>query len=323
MSIDSYHVDLQVPLSCKGQRIDRVLADLLDDASRSEIKNWILSGFVTVDQSIRRPSYRVKGNEQVAVRAQRFSVMDWDTQQDIEFQVVFEDEHILIVDKPSGVVTHPGAGNPDRTLVNGLVAHRPALAQLPRAGIVHRLDKNTSGLLLVATNHRAVEILVGAISSRNVTRRYFCVVEGVMDSVQQTDLRIGRHSIHRTRQQVREDGREALTTFVPLEAFRAHTAVRAQLGTGRTHQIRVHAEAIRYPIVGDQTYGARGVLPKTPSDQLVEVVRNFPRQALHATEIGFDHPTGGKPMKFQSEPPNDIQNLLKVLRQDRRNFLDS
>lgn len=316
-------MDLQVPLSCKGQRLDRVLADLLDDASRSEIKNWILSGFVKVDQCIQRPSYRVRGNESVAVRAHRSNVMDWDSQQDVEFQILFEDEHILVINKPPGVVVHPGTGNPDHTLVNGLIAHRPILAQLPRAGIVHRLDKDTSGLLLVAANREAVEILVDAMSKRTVNRSYLCVVEGVMDSVQQTDLRIGRHSIHRTRQQVRRDGREAFTTFVPMEAFRAHTAVRAKLRTGRTHQIRVHAEAIRYPIVGDRTYGARGVLPKTPSDQLVDVVRTFPRQALHAEEIGFNHPADGKHVIIRCEAPRDMQLLLNLLREDRDNFLDS
>ena len=310
-------------MSYKGQRIDRVLADLLDDASRTEIKNWILSGCVSVDQSIRRPSYRVKGNESVSVRAHRTNVMDWDSQQDVEFQVVFEDEDVLIVDKPPGVVVHPGAGNPDGTLVNGLIAHRPNLAQLPRAGIVHRLDKDTSGLLIVATNRRSVEFLVDAISKRTVTRVYLCVVEGLMDSVHRTDLRIGRHPVHRTRNQVREDGREALTTFLPLETFRLHTAASAKLGTGRTHQIRVHAEAIHFPIVGDPTYGARGVLPKTPSRELVEVVRSFPRQALHASEIGFEHPSSGKTMHFRSETPKDMQFLLDVLREDRDSFLDS
>ncbi|MCY3885909.1 MAG: RluA family pseudouridine synthase [Gammaproteobacteria bacterium] len=323
MSTHTYTADLHVPLSSKGQRLDRVLADLLGDASRSEIKNWILTGSVTVDQSVQRPSYRVRGNESIAVRAHRSNVMNWDSQQDVEFQIVFEDEHVLVINKPPGVVVHPGAGNPDHTLVNGLIAHRPILAELPRAGIVHRLDKNTSGLLVVAANRRSLEILVDAMSKRTVNRTYLCVVEGVMDSVQQADLRIGRHSIHRTRQQVREDGREALTTFVPLEPYRAHTAVHARLGTGRTHQIRVHAEAIRYPIVGDRTYGARGILPKTPSDQLVDVVRAFPRQALHAEVIGFDHPAAGKPFKFRCDPPRDMQLLLNVLEVDRENFLDS
>lgn len=323
MSTDSFSVDLQVPTSYKGQRLDQVLADLLDEASRSEIKNWILSGSVAVDQRIRRPSYRVKGNESVSVRANRTNVMDWDSQQDVEFQVVFEDEHVLVVDKPPGVVVHPGAGNPDGTLVNGLIAHRPSLAQLPRAGIVHRLDKDTSGLLMVAASRQSVEFLVDAITNRAVNRDYLCVVEGKMDSVQQTDLRIGRHPTHRTRNQVREDGREASTTFRPLESFRLHTAVNAKLGTGRTHQIRVHAEAIQFPIVGDRIYGARGVLPKTPSVELVEVVRNFPRQALHACEIGFVHPSSGEPLRFRSKTPKDMQLLIDVLREDRDSFLDS
>ncbi len=323
MSTDPFTADLQIPVSYKGQRIDRVLAELLDDASRSEIKNWILSGSITVNQCIRRPSYRVKGNESVSVRAHRANVLDWDSQQNVEFHVVFEDEHVLVIDKPPGVVVHPGAGNPDGTLVNGLIAHRPDLAQLPRAGIVHRLDKDTSGLLIVATNRHSVEFLVDAISNRRVVREYLCVVEGMMDTVHRTDLRIGRHPVHRTRNQVREDGREALTTFVPLESFRLHTVANAKLGTGRTHQIRVHAEAIRFPIVGDQTYGARGVLPKTPSNQLVQIVRNFPRQALHASDIEFVHPSSGEVTRFHSETPKDMQLLLDVLREDRDSFLDS
>ena len=323
MSTDSYTADLHVPSSYKGQRLDQVLADLLDNVSRTEVKNWILSGYVAVDESIRRPSYRVTGNESVSVRASRTNVMDWDSQQDVEFQIVFEDEHVLVVDKPPGVVVHPGAGNPDGTLVNGLIAYRPSLAQLPRAGIVHRLDKDTSGLLMVAANRQSVELLVDAITNRAVNREYLCVVEGKMDSVHQTDLKIGRHPIHRTRYQVREDGRDATTAFRPLESFRQHTLVNAKLGTGRTHQIRVHAQAIRFPIVGDQTYGARGILPKTPSRELVEVVRNFPRQALHAFEIGFEHPSSGKAMRFRSDTPEDMQMLIDVLSDDRDSFLDS
>lgn len=278
---------------------------------------------MSVDQRDRRPSYRVQGNESVSVRAHRANVLDWDSQQDVEFRVVFEDEHVLVIDKPPGVVVHPGAGNPDGTLVNGLIAHRPDLAQLPRAGIVHRLDKDTSGLLVVAANRHSVEFLVDAMSNRSVKRNYLCVVEGMMDSVHRTDLRIGRHPVHRTRNQVREDGREALTTFVPLETFRLHTAVNAQLGTGRTHQIRVHAQAIRFPIVGDHTYGARGILPKTPSNKLVQLVRDFPRQALHASDIEFEHPSSGIAQRFHSDTPQDMQLLLNVLREDRDSFLDS
>lgn len=323
MCADFYSTDVEVPMSYRGQRIDRVLAELLDNVSRSEIKSWILSGSITVDQSVKRPSYRVKGSELVTVRACRAAAMDWDSQQNVEFRVVFEDEHVLVVDKPPGVVVHPGVGNPDGTLVNGLIAHRPSLAQLPRAGIVHRLDKDTSGLLIVGTTRRSVEILSNALAHHLVTREYFCVVEGLLDSVQQIDLRIGRHSIHRTRQQVRQDGREALTTFVPIESFRAHTAVSARLGTGRTHQIRVHAEAMRHPIVGDQTYGARGVFPKTPTAQLVDTIRGFNRQALHAAEIAFEHPLCGKPMQYHSDLPEDMRFLMDVLREDRDGFLDS
>lgn len=323
MSKNVYTADLRVPDTQHGSRIDQVLASLLEDVSRSEVKRWILDGSITVNGSIVKPSFRVKGNEQVVVRGQLGEPMDWDSQQDVEFHVLFEDSDILVVNKPAGIVVHPGTGNASGTLVNGLIAHRPELAQLPRAGIVHRLDKDTSGLLVVAASKVAADSLVEALALRQITRRYFCIVEGVMESSQCVDLPIGRHSVHRTRQQTRTDGRPALTDFHPKQSYRAHSFALAQLGTGRTHQIRVHAAAIGHPLVGDTTYGATGRLPRTASNELIHRVRGFSRHALHSAELCLEHPLSGKPLDFSCPMPEDMQLLTQALQEDRAGLLDS
>lgn len=323
MSKNVYTADLRVPDSHQGSRIDQALASLLEDVSRTEVKRWILDGSITVNGSIVKPSFRVRGNERVAVRGQQGEPMDWDSQQDVEFHVLFEDSDLLVVNKPAGIVVHPGAGNASGTLVNGLIAHRPELAQLPRAGIVHRLDKDTSGLLVVAASKAAVDTLVKALALRQVTRRYVCVVEGVMESSQRVDLPIGRHSVHRTRQQTRPDGRPSLTDFYPRQLYRAHSLALAQLGTGRTHQIRVHAAAIGHPLVGDTTYGASGRLPKTATNELIHRVRNFERHALHSAELCFEHPQSGEPLDFSCPMPEDMQLLIQALQEDRAGLLDS
>ncbi|MCY4144811.1 MAG: RluA family pseudouridine synthase [Gammaproteobacteria bacterium] len=323
MSREVYTADLLIPESKQGARIDQVVSSLLKDVSRTEVKRWILDGSVTVNGNAVKPSFRVKGSEQVSVRGQLSEPMDWDSQQDVEFQVVFEDDDVLVVDKPAGVVVHPGSGNASGTLVNGLIAHRPVLSQLPRAGIVHRLDKDTSGLLVVAASKVAVDFLVNALALRQVTRKYVCVLEGVMESSQRVDLPIGRHSVHRTRQQARSDGRPASTDFHPKQTFRAHSLAIAQLQTGRTHQIRVHAQAIGHPLVGDAIYGASGRLPRTATDDLISKVRNFSRHALHSAELRFDHPVTGKQLDFSSNTPEDMRQLIESLQHDRNSLLDS
>ena len=242
---------------------------------------------------------------------------DWAVAQAVDFSIVHEDEHCLVVDKPAGIAVHPGAGNRDGTLVNGLLKHRPELGKLPRAGIVHRIDMDTSGLLVVAATLRAHRHLVEAIAAHVVDRRYFGVAEGEMIAGCTIDRPIGRDRRNRTRQQVRADGRAAVTRVRVEERFRAHTAFEARLETGRTHQIRVHMASIGHPLVGDRRYGARGRLPRAPHPEVMLTLRGFSRQALHAAALGFEHPASGARCRFEAPLPRDLAELVAVLRQDR------
>ena len=316
-----FSADVCISDSHRGERIDRLLTKLVDGLSRTEIKNWIVSGLVTVDGLVTKPSYRVKGGEKVSIRGTRKEPMSWDSESGIEFNVIYEDEHVLVVDKPAGVVVHPGAGNPKGTLINGLISYRPEIKQLPRAGIVHRLDKDTSGLLIVATTKESYENLVASIASREIRREYMCVMEGIMEVPYNVDQPIARHPINRTKQAIRTDGRPAISDFYPQEIFRAHTLARVKLSTGRTHQIRVHAQSIGFPLVADSTYGARGVFPRTPSPELVSCIREFSRQALHATYLEFAHPVSGESVSLRSMLPSDLHELIAALRNDREFFV--
>jgi len=219
-----------------------------------------------------------------------------------------------VVNKPAGLVVHPGAGNPDHTLVNGLLEYRADLRLLPRAGIVHRLDKDTSGLMLIAASLPAHGRLVEQLAERTVQRTYQALVEGVMVAGREIDLPIGRHPQQRTRQAVREDGREALTRVRVLQRFRAHSHIEAQLATGRTHQIRVHLSAIGHPLLGDRRYGARGKLPPAAAEEVATAIQQFPRQALHAAVLGFVHPVTGESVRFESPMPADMAGLIETLR---------
>ena len=304
-----------VPERCAGQRLDRVAAELLADYSRSRLTAWIRDGRLTVDGRRERPAYRVLGGEPLVLEVE-VEAHGPHEPEPVAFDVIHEDEHLLVVDKPAGVVVHPGAGNPSGTLVNGLIAHRPALAALPRAGLVHRLDKDTSGLLVVAASEAAHRSLVDAMANREIERVYLAVVEGVLTAGRDVELAIGRDPARRTRQRVREDGRSALTRVRVQGRYRAHTAVEATLGTGRTHQVRVHLSAIGHPLVGDRRYGARGRLPTHPSPELVETIRGFRRQALHARSLGFRHPASGAAVTYRSPAPADIARLTAVLGDD-------
>lgn len=304
-----------VPERCAGERLDRVAAELLTDFSRSRLTAWIRDGKLTVDGRRERPAYRVLGGEPLVLDVE-VEAHGCDEPEPVPFDVIHEDDHLLVVDKPAGVVVHPGAGNPAGTLVNGLIAHRPALAALPRAGLVHRLDKDTSGLLVVAASEAAHRSLIEAMADREIERVYLAVVEGVLTAGRDVELAIGRDPARRTRQRVREDGRPALTRVRVKDRYRAHTAIQATLGTGRTHQVRVHLSAIGHPLVGDRRYGARGRLPTHPSPELVEAVRGFRRQALHARTLGFRHPVSQTVLKFSSPVAPDIAALMGVLADD-------
>jgi 23S rRNA pseudouridine1911/1915/1917 synthase len=315
MTNSTVRLVLRIPEAQAGQRLDVALATLLPDYSRSRLKAWIESGEILVDGRAWRPRDKVFGGEAVAVAA---TLPDEGTAlpQPMPLAVVYEDEHVLVLDKPAGLVVHPGAGNPDSTLQNALLAHDPALARLPRAGIVHRLDKDTSGLLIVARTLPAHTALVRMLEEREIHREYEAVCRGVMTGGGTVDAPIDRHPADRVRMAIREGGREAVTHYRVIRRFRAHTHVRVQLETGRTHQIRVHFAHIGYPLVGDKIYGGRLALPKGVSEALRQALREFPRQALHAARLQLAHPVTGKPLEVVAPLPADMVGLLAMLAAD-------
>jgi 23S rRNA pseudouridine1911/1915/1917 synthase len=305
-------ISLTIPPEHAGQRLDQALASLLPDYSRSRLKAWIESGEIRVDGAPRRPRDKVSGGESVALAA----TLPEDTRavaQPIPLVLVHEDKHLIVVDKPAGLVVHPGAGNPDQTLQNALLALDPALAALPRAGIVHRLDKDTSGLLVVARTLPAHTALVRMLGEREVHREYEAICRGVMTAGGTVDAPIARHPTDRVRMAVRDGGRESVTHYRVIRRYEGYTHVRVQLETGRTHQIRVHLAHAGYPIVGDRVYGGRLTLPKGASEALRQALRDFPRQALHAARLQFDHPVTGKPIECLSSLPADMRTLLEAL----------
>ncbi|MGH8529302.1 MAG: 23S rRNA pseudouridine(1911/1915/1917) synthase RluD, partial [Nevskiales bacterium] len=284
---------LTAPATAAGQRLDKALAGLLPQYSRARLQTWIAAGAVTVNGVLPRPRDKLAGGETITVAVAEETVVSAAAQA-IPLEIVYEDSAILVINKPAGLVVHPGAGNPAGTLLNALLHHAPELAKLPRAGIVHRLDKDTSGLLVVARKLEVHAALVGAMQARLVEREYEAVVCGVMTAGGTVDAAIGRHPQDRKRMTVRANSgrgeRAAVTHYRVLERFRAHTYVRVKLETGRTHQIRVHFQHIRFPIVGDPVYGRRLALPPRARPELEAVLRAFRRQALHARRLALSHP---------------------------------
>ncbi|SDY63842.1 23S rRNA pseudouridine1911/1915/1917 synthase [Lysobacter sp. yr284] len=306
-----------VPDAAAGRRFDAVLAELFPDYSRSRLAAWIKSGDARLNGREVRPRDPVQGGEAVELNV----VLDTQTHavaEDIALDVLYEDAEVIVLDKPAGLVVHPGAGNPAGTLVNALLHHDPSLAALPRAGIVHRLDKDTSGVMVVARTLPAHTSLVEQLSAREVHRQYLAVVVGALVSGGTANAAIDRHPRDRLRMAVREDGREAVTHFRLRERFRAHTLLECRLETGRTHQIRVHMQHLKHPIVGDPLYGGPLKLPKGASDSLVETLRGFKRQALHAETLEFVHPASGEPVRCTAPVPADLLNLVAELREDSR-----
>ena len=311
------NLELAVPVELGGQRLDRVAAELFDEYSRASLATWIQQGDLTVDGLTVKPKTRVIGGEVLRLSTIVLPREDWQTGQDVPFEVVFEDESMLVVAKPVGVVVHPGAGNPDGTLVNGLLRHREDLSLLPRAGLIHRLDKDTSGLLLVATTLQSQQALTRALAARQIERRYLAITEGVLISGRDIASPIGRDPRNRTRQKVRADGRDALTRVRLRQRYRAHCLIEAELATGRTHQIRVHLASVGHPLVGDRRYGARGRLPPAADPALVECLQAFTRQALHAYQLALPHPVTAEKMAFESPIPADMSELIDHLKRDR------
>ena len=304
-----------VPESAAGRRLDAVLAELFPEYSRSRLSAWIKSGDVTIDGASPRGRDSVRGGETVTLTA----VQETQTHavaEDIPLDILYQDEHVFVLDKPAGLVVHPGAGNPAGTLVNALLHIDPALELLPRAGIVHRLDKDTSGVMVVARTLPAHTSLVAQLSAREVHRQYLAIVVGALVSGGTVNAGIDRHPRDRLRMAVREDGKEAVTHFRLRERFRNHTALECRLETGRTHQIRVHMNYLKQPIVGDPLYGGSFKLPKGASDDFIVALRGFKRQALHAEVLEFVHPVTGEPVRCSAPVPEDMQRLMKLLRED-------
>ncbi len=307
--------ELQIPSEMAGLRLDQALAQLLPEYSRSRLKDWIESGRVRVDRHTSRPRDVVSGGERVAVQVE-IAIDAAIEPQAMDLDLVHADAQLLVINKPAGLVVHPGAGNRAGTLQNALLHFDPLLATLPRAGILHRLDKDTTGLLVVARTLPAHTELTRQMQQRQIERRYEAVCTGVMTAGGTVDKPIGRHRSDRVRMTVREDGREAITHYRVLERFRAHTHVRVSLETGRTHQIRVHFAHVRHPLVGDRTYGGRLLLPRGATSELVAALRDFPRQALHAAELKLRHPQSGHAVEWQAPLPKDLRGLLATLRKD-------
>lgn len=306
-----------LPLEAAGSRLDQALARALPQYSRARLQQWIEAGAVELDGRQPRAKDKVMGGEQVSLTV-RLEPDQRVAPEAMPLAVVHQDDAILVIDKPVGLVVHPGAGNPSHTLQNALLALDPRLALVPRAGLVHRLDKDTSGLLVVARTPEAHTRLVAALAARDIERRYLAICTGVMTGGGTVDAPIGRHRSQRIRMAVRPDGREAVTHYRIVKRFRAHTLAHVQLETGRTHQIRVHLAHVGYPIVGDPVYGGRRRLPAGCSAALTEALKAFTRQALHATRLALAHPLTGRALEWESPAPADMAHLIAVLEADAR-----
>ena len=306
-----------VPLSAAGWRFDRALAEMFPEYSRSRLTAWVKAGAVTLNGAPVPPRHLLRGGEQVRLEAELEAEVEL-APEDIALDVIHQDADILVLNKPAGLVVHPGAGNAAGTLLNALLHFDPKLAELPRGGIVHRLDKDTSGLMVVARSLPAHTALVDMLSRHEVERQYEAIVMGLLVAGGTVDAAIGRHMGDRLRQAVRdeEDGKHAVTHYRLRERFRAHTLIQCSLETGRTHQIRVHMAHIGHSLVGDPLYGGGLRLPKGATPELVAALRGFRRQALHAERLAFAHPVSGEPMDFTVPRPADLQALIEALRAD-------
>ena len=298
-----------------GQRLDQALAALFGDYSRNRLQAWTREGRVLVNGATLRPRDRVAEGDRIALRAVSEVQVTCEAQA-IPLDILYEDADLLVLDKPAGLVVHPAAGNPDRTLQNALLHHDPAAAELPRAGIVHRLDKDTTGLMVVARNPGAHKRLVDAMAARAITREYRALVVGRLQAGATVDLPIGRHPTQRTRMAVNPLGKPSVTHYRVLEGFRRHTLLKVMLDTGRTHQIRVHMAHLRHPVFGDPVYGGRLSLPPGADESLKAVLRGFRRQALHAKRLVLTHPSTGRQMRFSCPIPDDMRALLEALARD-------
>lgn len=306
------HLTATIPDELSGHRLDQALSILFPEHSRSRITQWIKQQHVKVNEKCLRPKDKVLGGELIVIEAPLPVEISHEAEA-IQLALVYEDDELLIINKPAGLVVHPAAGNQQGTLLNALLFHCPQLSQLPRAGIVHRLDKDTTGLLVIAKTLTAHTHLVRELQEHLIKREYEAIIKGVLTSGGRVDAPIGRHPTQRTHMAVVSNGREATTHYRVLHRYAAHTHIKLELETGRTHQIRVHMAHIKHPITGDQVYGGRPFFPKACNDELKTALEKFTRQALHAVRLTLKHPTSGEMLTWEAPLPADMQHLLKLL----------
>lgn len=295
-----------------GRRLDQVASVLFPDYSRSRLQQWIKQGLLTVDGNQWQPKQKVLGGEQLVIQASMVAEGEW-VAEDIPLNIVFEDEHILVIDKAANFVVHPAAGNYTGTVLNALLFHCPSLSHVPRAGIVHRLDKDTTGLMVVAKTLEAHTHLVAQLQARTVKRVYQAVINGLLTGSGVVDQPIGRHPRQRIKMAVISDGKEARTHYSVLQRYQGHSHIQLKLETGRTHQIRVHMAHLGYPLVGDSLYAGRFKIHKGATPEFIDFLRNFGRQALHAAELALVHPYTGEEISWSSPLPTDFEALLARL----------
>lgn len=311
---ETLQLDGLIPDESIGLRLDQALAQLFPDYSRGQLTKWIKAGYVSVNEKlVTRPRDAVTGGEHIIINATIEVVDDTWTAQAINLDIIHEDDDVIIINKPAGMVVHPGAGNHDGTLVNALLNHAPQLETVPRAGIVHRIDKGTTGLLMIAKTLQAHNSLVSQLQEHTVLREYQAIAVGVLTAGGTIDEPIGRHHIDRKRMAVTNSGKPSITHYRVEQRFQSHTHIRCNLETGRTHQIRVHMAHIRHPLLGDSVYGGRFKFPKGVSEQCRDAIKAFNRQALHAGLLGFIHPKTGQEVSWRVDMPNDMQNMLAIL----------
>ncbi|WP_372966293.1 23S rRNA pseudouridine(1911/1915/1917) synthase RluD [Marinobacter sp.] len=307
----------KIPPELSDKRLDQAAAELMPEHSRSRLQSWIKSGAMTVNGKHRKPRDKVMLNDLLELDAEPEARVTWEAEP-ITLDIVYEDEHLLVINKPAGLVVHPAAGHADGTLVNALLNYAPEVENLPRAGIVHRLDKDTSGIMVVARSLIAHTSLVNQLQTRTMGREYEAVVVGSLTGGATVDAPIGRHPQDRKRMAVVSSGKPAVTHYRLIERFAAHTHVRCKLESGRTHQIRVHMTHVRHPLVGDPVYGGRLRLPKGTTEELREVLAAFTRQALHARQLTLDHPETGETLSWDVPLPEDMVHLIEALRKHAR-----
>ena len=308
-----------IPEEMAGKRLDQVLAELFSEHSRTRLQEWIRNGQVRVNDRILRQRDKVAGGESVKIITTFTEHDSWKPEQ-ISLQIIYEDNYVIILNKPPGLVVHPGAGNPEHTLLNALLFHDPDLNIVPRAGIVQRLDKNTSGLMVIARTPEVHTCLVAEMQERKIKREYQAIISGTIIAGGTIDKPVGRHPRHRTRMAVIETGKPAITHYRIITKYRAYTHIKVQLETGRTHQIRVHMAWLGHPIVGDPVYSGRSKIPKGINNELTSIIKSFPRQALHASALEFRHPDSGKTVNFEAALPEDMENLIKALKKNANEY---